>query len=395
MTAEKANRRRAPVRGSIMLVVSALLAAVLVGLGAAGFLSWNLPPQSGAPLTVPASGLRFVFGSGAVNDDLVQVSEFADGYALLSSGQIKFRADSFRVLRYTWLPKQSGQEAAFFWRRADDPGNVSRTDITIPGTHIIDLTAEPDWSGEILEFGYFVAGGESMPVAVGETRLSPDSLGIRLRLTWKAWSSLEDWSQQSINFLHGGNDRQVISLTLLVAAWFCVTLTIIGLLRRVGVNTAGRHMLVVAGGLFLFAWMLLDLRWSVNNARQARAALETRWHADEQQRLGMALDGDIFRYVQRLKTSVLGRENARILIVGDQDAADYYLSRTKYHLLPNSALVARGFVKGLAPQSLDFVIFFGQPANISHVPGWSAAWQNSLVRVDSGEWGEVFRVRKK
>ena len=394
MTADKANRQRAPLRVSLTLVAAALLAALLVGLGAAWSLLSNLPQQSGGTMTVPASGLRFVFGSGALRDDLLQVNEFADGYALLSSGPVKFQAESFRVLKYTWRPRQPGQEAAFFWRRAADPKNVSRTDITIPGTRTLDLSTEPDWSGEILEIGYLVAGDDSLPVAIGATGLFPDSLAVRLQLTWKAWSGFEAWSQRSINFLSGGEDRQTLSLPLLVAAWFCITLAIIGLLRWTGVITGARPMLLAAGGLFLIAWMVLDLRWSVNNIRQVQAALDTRWHADEQQRLGMALDGDIFRYVQRLKTTVLGQRNARILIVGDQDAGDYYLQRAKYHLLPHSAHVARGFVKGLRPRSLDFVIFFGQPANISHVPGWNAAWRKSLVQVDSGEWGEVYRVRK-
>jgi len=376
------------------LAATALLAAVLVGLGAVLFIAKNLPEQTGGTLTVPVSGLRFVFGSGALQDNLMQVNEFADGYALLSSGPLKLQAEKFRVLRYTWLPRHSNQEAAFFWRRADDPANVSRKDITIPGTQIMDLTTEPDWSGEILEVGYLVAGGDSTPVSLGETGLFPDSLGIRLQLTWKAWSRFEDWSQQSINFLYGGVDRQAVSLPLLIAAWFCVTLAIVGLLRWMGVFNGTRQMLLIAGGVFLVAWMLVDIRWSVNNIRQVRLALATGWHPDEQQRQGMALDGDIFRYVQRLKTSVLGRQNTRILIVGDEDAADYYLQRAKYHLLPHSANVARQFVKGLAPQSLDYVIFFGQPENIVKLPGWSRAWKNALVRVDSGEWGEVFQVRK-
>ncbi len=394
MTADTDARQRASLRVALSLLVAVLLAAAVVGVGTVMSLSRNLPAQTGGALTIPADDLRFVFGSGTSSDNLVQVNGFADGYALLSSGALKLRAENFRVLKYTWLPQQANQEAAFFWRRADDPGNVSRTDIVIPGTQIIDLETEPDWSGEILEIGFLVAGGDSMPVTIGETELTPDSLGIRLQLTWKAWSSFEGWSQQSINFLYGGADRQAISLPLLVAAWFCLAVAIAGLLWRMRVFSGGRQMLMIAAGLFLFAWMLVDLRWTVNNVRQVRSALDTRWPADEQQRLGMGLDGDIYRYMQRLKTAIPGERSTRILILGDEDTADYYLQRAKYHLLPHSANVARGFVKGLAPQSLGFVIFFGQPANIANVPGWNPAWQNALVRVESGEWGEVYRIRK-
>jgi len=394
MSADASATPRVSARVSLIFVAAALLAAALVALGALLFLARDLPQQSGGRLTVPVSGLRFVFGSGAASGNLLQVNGFADGYALLSSGPQKFQAADFRVLKYTWLPQRTSQEAAFFWRRADDPGNVSRTDITIPGTQTIDLATETGWLGEILEIGFLVAGDDSSPVAIGETELLPDSLAIRLQLAWKAWSSVEGWSQHSINFLYGGNERQAVSLPLLAAAWCCLTLSIIGLLRWMGVFNGSRQMLLIAGVVFLLAWMLLDLRWAVNNVRQASLALDTRWHADEQQRLGMGLDGDVYRYVQRLKTSVLGHQNARILIVGDADAADYYLQRAKYHLLPHSANVARAFAKGLAPESLDYVIFFGQPDNMTKVPGWGPAWKTSLVKVDSGEWGEVFRVQK-
>ena len=382
-------------RASLALAAAALLAAAVVALGTVLFLSRDLPEQTGETLTFPVSGLRFVFGSGAVSDDLMQVKEFADGYALLSSGPLKLQADSFRVLRYTWLPQQVNRETAFFWRRADDPENVSRTDITIPGTQIVDLRNDPDWSGEILEIGFLVAGENSKPVAIGESVLLPDSLGTRLQLTWKAWSGFEAWSQRSINFLYGGAYPQPVFLTPLVAACLCITLTIVAFLPGMGINTGSRRMFLTAGSLFLIAWMLLDVRWTANNIRQARVALETRLHADEQQRLDSGLDGEIYQHVQKFKALAQGKEFARVLIIGDDNIVDYYLYRAKYHLLPYSARVARRFSRKLPPEALDFVIFFGDPANLVNVPGWKRSWQNSLINIDTEDWGMVFQVQKR
>jgi len=381
-------------QGFFTLLAAALCSAVLVSLGAVYLLSKNLPQQAPEPLAYSPGDLRFAFGSGQQEGDLVKVNAFSDGYALLSSGPIAIQADDYRVLRYTWLPPQPGQEAAFFWRRADDPGNVSRTDITVPGTRFLDLSGVQGWSGKILEIGFLVAGENGEPVSIGTSELIPDGLEIRLQLAWRAWTGFEDWSQQSINFLYGGGPRQALSLPLLVAAWCVVTLLLAWVLQKTGILKSDRRMLLIAGGFFLLSWMLLDLRWAANNVRQVQATLESRWHASEQQRLDDALDGEIHQYVQRLKTSVLDKENARILIIGDADIVDYYLFRAKYHLLPFSAHVARRFTRDLPPGSVDYVIFIGDPANLASVPGFRRAWRNALANIDSDEWGMVFRVKK-
>ena len=83
------------------------------------------------------------------------------------------------------------------------------------------------------------------------------------------------------------------------------------------------------------------------------------------------------------------------LTIGDESAIDYYLLRAKYHLLPHSVDVAGHFAKELVPETLDFVIFFGEPINITKVSGWNQSWRSSLVKVDSGQWGAVFRVQNQ
>jgi len=88
---------------------------------------------------------------------------------------------------------------------------------------------------------------------------------------------------------------------------------------------------------------------------------------------------------------VLGKQSARILIIGDKNTVDYYLLRAKYHLLPHSANVVGRLTKKLAPGSVDYVIFFGQPAGISRIPGWGPKWRKSLKQIDHSKWGVVYR----
>jgi len=379
-------------RKTVKLLVAALLALIVVVAGTVAFLSKGLPQHVGETLKYPATDFKFAFGSGHPAADRMLVDEFANGYALLSSGPVSIQAEKQRVLSYTWLPPELLQEAAFFWRRSDDAQNVLRTEITVAGTQRIDLSTEPDWKGEITEFGFLIGGVNGEAVAIGETLLIPDNLNTRMHLTWRAWTTFEEWSRQSINFLYGGDFRQVIALPMLVTAWLLVTLLLFWLFTRAGKPISSRQFLITAGLVALLAWVLLDLRWSANNIRQIQLSLQMQSQADEQQRSSIDLDGEIYQYMQRLKSDVLGDQPARILILGDENAIDYYLLRAKYHLLPHSVNVVGRLAKGLAPDSLDFVIFFGQPGGITKARGWKPSWQNSLEAVDQGEWGMVYRV---
>ena len=374
------------------LLTAALIALIVVMAGTFIFLSKGLPEHSGETLKYPAAGFKFAFGSGHPAADRMLVDEFANGYALLSSGPVSILAGEQRVLSYTWLPPKLPAEAAFFWRRSEDTQNVLKTEITAPGTHYIDLATEPDWQGEITEFGFLVAGVSGEAVEIGETTLIPDNLSTRVQLAWRAWTTFELWSQQSINFIHGGDYRQIVSLPLLVATWLIITLLLFWLFSRFNKTIGSRQLLITAGLVSLVAWVLLDIRWSANNLRQLSLSFQTQWQADDQQRASIDLDGKIYQYVQRLKSEVLGDQAARILILGDENAIDYYLLRAKYHLLPHSVNVAGRFPKRLAPENLNFVIFFGQPAGITTVRGWKPSWQKSLVAIDQGEWGVVYRV---
>jgi len=378
---------------TIKLLLAVLLAAVIVVSAAVSFLFKGLHGESGESLRYPIAEFKFALGSGIPLSNRMRVDQFANGYALLSSGPVSVQADHYRVLGYSWQPPKMPQEAAFFWRHSDDAKNVTRTEITAAGTHQVDLSTEPDWHGEIIEFGFLLAGVNTEAVEVGNITFIPDSLSTRLQLTWRAWATFEEWSQQSLNFLYGGDHRQIIALPLLIAAWLLITSGLFWLSTRMGKPVSSRQFLTTAGMLFLVAWILLDIRWVSNNLSQIQLSYKSQWQADDQQRSSAALDGDLYRYVQRLKSDVLGKQSARILIIGDENTVDYYLLRAKYHLLPHSANVASRLKKQLTPGSVDYVISFGQPTDITHIPGWGPNWRKSLKQIDQSEWGVVYRSR--
>jgi hypothetical protein len=377
----------------LKLLAANLLAILVVALVTAALIYRNLPGEPGRALHLPAAGFIFEIGSGSPVGKHMRVDRLENGYALLSSGPVSIHAEELPVLSYAILPPGALQETTFFWRRSDDAQNVKRTAISAAGERLIDLSLEPEWRGEIIEFGFLLSGVSSQAVQIGGTSLLPDSFGIRLKLAWQAWISFEGWSQQSINFLYGGDPRQVISLPLLISSCLLTGLLFFWVFSRIGTRPDRRHLLTMAGLSFLVAWILLDIRWTANNIRQILLSTQSTWQNEFQQQPGTGMDQDLYQYTQRLKNEVIGGKPARILIVGSETAADYFLLKAKYHLLPHNALVSGRFAKVLAPESLDFVIYFGEASTINSVPGWNSSWNDILAPVDQDEWGVVFRVR--
>jgi len=367
-----------------------LLQLLLILIGLLAYLAIDLPDSETEPLNYPATDFNFAFGSGHADQSHMLVDTFANGYALLSSGPVSIQAGNHPVLEYEWLPPRPEQEAAFFWRQKGQPNDVIRTEITSSGTQLIDLSTEADWNGEIIEFGFLVAGEQSDTVAVGPATLRADSLVSRLQLMWQAWTTFEQRSQQSINFLQGGDHRQVVALPLIIIAWLLSGLLVMRIwLRKEPSINRKQTMLVVFCLQLLAGWMLLDIRWISNNYRQASLI---QWQADDDRRLSNDLDGEIYQYVQRLKSDVLGDMPARILIIGDENAIDYYLLRAKYHLLPHSVDVISSFNKQLSPATIDYVIYFGQSGGIANARGKTRLWLDSMIEIDESPLGQVFRI---
>lgn len=385
-TASTADNGRVP---ALRLAATAVTAALVVAGGAAYVLSRDLPAPAPAPKHFAAADFGFAFGHGEAAQGHILVDQFANGYALLTSGPVSIEAEDYPAIEYTWLPSAPGQQAAFFWRRKGDE-NVQREDLVGRGTALLDLSSLQQWQGEISELGFLLQSPGGQSVQLGAATLEPASLALRLRLVWQGWSRFEEWSQQSINFLRGGADRQPLSLPFLISAWLLLTLL---LLCLPGVLPKRRSAwLRAAIAMFCVAWMLLDLRWTVNNVRQSRLSLQVA-NLSADQRAAVDLDGQLHRFIERLKEKVLKKHPARILILGGPDSVDYYLLRAKYHLLPHSAFVTRRLGARLQPANLDYVIYLGQPGTITQVPGWNSRWRDSLLEIDKSGMGVVYRVR--
>jgi hypothetical protein len=376
------------------LLAASLIAALLVFTGTVVFLARGLPGDAVESRRFTATDLDFVMGSGRPDGNHAVIDGFTDGYALLSSGPVKLDAENFRFLRITLNRLPKDEAPAFFWRRSEASADLVQLRLHESGDLLIDLSGQTDWRGEISELGLLFHDDGGEPLVFGPATLRPDSLALRLRLTWDGWTYFEDWSQKSINFLNGGTFDQPVSLPLLVIGWIVSTMVLASLLARRSRRMVFRRLLAGGAAVFLFAWMVLDVRWTANSIMQFSQTTDTYWGVDESERLARGLDGEIYRYIERLKKEVLPERPTRILILGDDRAADFFLQRAKYHLLPHSAYVGRQLAKDLATQRIEFIVFFGKSTGLTKVPGWSPQWQKALNLLDGSAFGEVFVVTR-
>jgi hypothetical protein len=380
--------------GVSQLWPAALLAAVLVVAGSLVFLARGLPENPAEARAFAGPDLNFVMGSGSTDGDRVVIDGFAEGYALLSSGPVAIQADDYRFLHFDLDRGGSGASPALFWRLSDAPEELVRVPVWKSGAVTQDLSAEDHWRGEVTEFGFLFeeSGG---PVTLGSVELAPDTLPRRTQLAWRNWTAFEPWSQKSINFLQGGTSKQLIRLPVLAIAWLALTVLLVWLQARFWKKPDAPSLPAAVAVIFLAAWMTLDLRWTANSLAQARHTTDTYWGASEEERLERTLDGEIYRYIRRLKEDVLPQHPSRILIVGDDDALDYFLRRAKYHLLPHSAYVTRQFPNSQTAGSRSFVIYFGNPEKIKDAHRGRQRKDIVLTMIDSDDTATVFRIEAR
>jgi len=341
--------------------------------------------------------LRFVMGSGSTSAEGVTIEGYQQGFALLSSGATKIAASDFPYLDIkTTLIRFDDPERspAFFWRTEELPDQPER--LTLEDNGLTRLEGMAGWKGQVIEFGLLFPETSSPNPRLSRLSLEPASAKNRWLLTWKGWASFEPWSLRSINFVWGGAERQDLRLPVVVLAWVLVTL----LLSSLPALKSNQPWPVSAALVFLLAWLVLDARWTMNGARQARALVEQGLLLSEQQRLELTPEAATVELIQRFKSKREAKDPARVLIVGDRAEFGYYLERAKYHLLPHSAQVAPRLADRFQRAVVDYVLFVD---DFSSDGNWSTTWdrlpidqnwKNALELADSTHQAILFRVKR-
>jgi hypothetical protein len=326
--APPAARSRAILIGGSLFAVSALLCIV-------GYLALSVPANwfGGLPtLRWTAAELAVTQGSGQASNDGLRVSATgAPGVAVVSI-QTSFRSSGYAAVAWDTADVPNDVAAALVWRNDYEPGRRFTRPLIVEARRLLPiiLADDPNWIGKINGLALIVRGDLSQPLLIRGVEAKPMTAAQVLHDRVREWLAFEPWSGGSINSRNGGADAQDLPLPFALAAIVGLALIIYAVLTRWRPQTFGPFRPLIAGGLFVGAWFLLDVPWQWNLVREARATYVQYAGKPWRERHLAAEDGALFAFIEKARTK-LPPPPVRVFMAAD---ALYFRDRGAYHLYP-------------------------------------------------------------
>ena len=317
------------------MLVGASLFAVSTLLCIVGYLALSVPANwfSSLPtLYWTAAELAVTQGSGQPTVDGLRVSASgAQGTAIVSI-QTSFRSAGYAAVRWDTADVPDNAAVALVWRNEYEPGRRFTRALTVEAGRLLPITLadDPNWIGRINGLALVVRGNLAQPLLIRGVEAKPMTAVQVLRDRIREWLTFEPWSGGSINTRNGGADAQDLPLPFVLAAIVGFALLIYAVMARWWPRSVGPFRLLIAGGVFVVAWFILDVPWQWNLMRQAHATFERYagkpWH----ERHLAAEDGALFGFIEKVRAK-LPPPPVRVFMAAD---ALYFRDRGAYHLYP-------------------------------------------------------------
>jgi hypothetical protein len=192
------------------------------------------------------------------------------------------------------------------------------------------MVKNPDWVGRITGVALAVRGPLAAPVRIYGVAMKSGGVVGQLGDLGGEWFAFEPWSGASINTITGGADVQDLPLpTLVVVAailaagiWFALALRS----RRTDA------LPVVLAVLFVVAWLVVDVQWMSNLARQTTETRAQFGGKDLRERHVAMEDGPLYQFIEKASAK-LPAPPVRVFVVAE---AGYFRGRAAYHLYPHN-----------------------------------------------------------
>ncbi len=328
-----------------------------------------------APMELTKKPLSYIHGNGAITPDTLAPDRFANGAAVVSSGAVSLATENYALLdlqlSYRPADQSPDRAPAFFWRQQGQPFKVNRVTLTQSG--LIDLSQRRDWSGQVVEYGFFFTD-EDPSVRISKARLLDPGPKDLLRLLPKQWLTFEGWTQRSANWIAGGAPNALIPLTTLIIALTAA------LALSIWLFTGRKFGTPILLACLLWGWLVLDARWLAERSHQAQISWHSLRQENLEQRMAKGELGKNHEWLQALASDHLDTAPQRLLIVPDPEEHEYYALRAKYQLLPHSSAVVRWRMNKRRLAQVDYVLFLGD-FDRSKEPGSLNAENSEAIRL--------------
>ncbi len=287
---------------------------------------------SAAPMAWSAKDLALTRGSGGIEGgELVVTAIDASGLALVTLNAA-FRSSEYPAIAWTATGVADASDVQLLWNTDYAPSRINAVPLAIASGRLLpaSLAGKPNWVGNITGLALAIRGPLAQPLRISAVAAKPMGAVEILRDRVREWLAFESWSGSSINTVTGGAELQELPLPLLLVAALLLAAALWYVRARRSAAVAA--LPAVLGTLFVLAWVVLDLRWTVNLARQADATATAYAGKEWRERHLAAEDGPLFAFIEKVRAK-LPASPARVIVAAD---ADYFRGRGAYHLYPHN-----------------------------------------------------------
>lgn len=366
-TAGPANAaRRSPVA---MLAAIVLAFALGSAVALAAYVAINSGKWIGAgtPQTLDTATMSVPRGS-AKRDGATLVAQAPANDVLIVALPTSFLARELSAVAWDVDDVPPGADVRLLFNTDYKPRAVQSRALVVEEGRVqpISLAGDPDWIGRITGLALAVRA-PGAAIRVRGVTVKPQTASQLIGDRAREWFRFEPWNGTSINSVTGGAQAQSLPLPVAVTIAALIALAALAVVRKLVSARMPRELVAIAAGLFVVGWAVLDLRWTVNLARQNAATLERYGGLDAEGRALAAEDGDLARFLEKAKAA-MPVEPQRVVVLS---SAHYYRGRAGWHLMPHRAMWAPTVDAAPAGGTLrtgDFLV----------------VWQDTHARFDAG-----------
>jgi hypothetical protein len=316
------------------IIAAAAFVACMLVLGT--YLAFAVPGPwlaSEAPRRFGVEVMQLTRGTGMRAGDEIVVQAPGDGGIAIVSLATDLPASRYRGLAWDVADLPPNVQVRVLWFSDTDPGRVNSLPAIVEAGRVrtVIVAGASGWMGRIRGLGLSVAGALPRPYRVSAVSAKPMGAAEILSDRAAQWLSFEGWNGASINVVVGGSAVQDLPLPAAAGLAVGVAILLLLLIHRVRPALLP-HVGIGVAVVFLGGWLVLDLRWSANLARQVALTTSTFAGKDDRDRRLADVDGVLYEFIDRAR-AVLPPSPQRVWVVSD---APFFNGRAAYHLYPHN-----------------------------------------------------------
>ena len=229
-----------------------------------------------------------------------------------------------------------GRQIKFSWRSTDKKADYHNIKLRWggDGALYLDMRQVTAWTGKIGELRLDMVAPKGASVQVNGLELAPWRPVTVLRLVWSQWTNFGGWRSNSVIYVDEWHKNTLVFPVVAGAAWLGLSL----LFNLVITWTGRRYASGIAAIMFILIWLLLDVRWQMHMGRQLLETYHRYAGKNWEQKMLVADDGRLFRFVSQARMHMLPPPQRVFLVAryNGENSPSYAHTRVAYHLLPNN-----------------------------------------------------------